>query len=343
MSSLSLLIGEGATSFCYKVNRDGKWLLMKQLKQEFTTDPLYLEALKKEFEVGQHLDHPNIVRYVNGTDTEIFMQYVDGLPLNQFIKMKPNYFKDKANRKRFVDELTSAIDYLHLHQVLHLDLKPTNILITRQGNHVKLIDFGFAYQDCFIYQPAGTEGYTAPEQINGSADLSPASDIYAIGRVLKELNIGSRKVINKCMADDPKRRYQSVEELRAALQSASGRWRYWVVACGVGVVLVGALSFDRQDGAKLSEYNRYEEKMRYFFAPVDSLLSDSLKVGDEFAAAFKEVFDECYRAAKEDELCGKYIETKDNDFANYTQDVFGFFVDRAATEHDGSSVDVSGK
>ncbi|NDV57647.1 serine/threonine-protein kinase [Bacteroides sp. 519] len=338
----SQLIGEGSTSLCYKVNRHNKWFLMKQLKPELTTNTIYLEAFKKEFEVGIHLDHPNIVQYVDKTDTEIFMQYVDGLPLNEFTKIRPGYFKNKNNQNLFISELLSAIDYLHLHQTLHLDLKPSNILITCKGNHVKLIDFGFAYQDAFLYHPAGTEGYTAPEQITGS-ELLPASDIYAIGQVLKEIGIGRKKVINKCIADDPKRRYQSVEELKAALQPTTARKWYLVAACVVVVGLVGTLFLNRQDGAQLSEYDRYTTRLNEYFKPVDSLLKVSPEEHKKFAVIFKEVFDKCYQAAKEDELCGKYIETRNNEFADYTQETRFKYFRIIAEEKYNSFVDTSGK
>ncbi|WP_163214173.1 serine/threonine-protein kinase [Bacteroides sp. 519] len=233
------LIGQGATSVCYKVNRYGKWYVQKWLRPEMATNPLYVSAFKKELELGLRLDHPNIVRYVDiqmdANKFYILTDYVDGLSLDTFLTRHPNHFKNKAKQQQFVKELFSAIEYLHSHQMLHLDLKPENILITRQGHHVKLIDLGFAYQDCYPYNPAGSARYTAPEQIANAEKLSPACDVYAIGRVLQFVGIGSKRVINKCIAIDAKDRYLSVAELQMAYYT---QWKKRLAMAGLCVLFV---------------------------------------------------------------------------------------------------------
>ncbi|NDV65596.1 serine/threonine-protein kinase [Bacteroides sp. 224] len=232
-SPMSYYVGEGVTACCYKVNYYGKWLLMKRLKEEYLQNTLYIAAFRKEFELGVHLDHPNIVRYVDIKEDKeglcILTEYVDGLTLDEFQKETPTHFKNKVNQKQFITELLAAIEYLHQHQILHLDLKPDNILITRQGNHVKLIDFGFAYQDCYLYQPAGSGKYAAPEQKTKIGNLSPACDIYAIGCILRGIGVGSKEFIGKCTAFNPQKRYQSINEMRSSMLSAMKR-RYAVSA-----------------------------------------------------------------------------------------------------------------
>jgi serine/threonine protein kinase len=147
------LIGEGSTSICYKVRYNGKWFSKKQLKPEYKNFQLYRSALRKEYELGSRIDCPYVVHYSDiGEDRDgpyILTDYVDGQPLSKFIDDNPDYFKSRHARKRFTDELFSAVECLHTHQILHLDLTPSNILITKIEHHVKLIDYGFSYQDSY--------------------------------------------------------------------------------------------------------------------------------------------------------------------------------------------------
>jgi serine/threonine protein kinase len=97
--------------------------------------------------------------------------------------------------------------------VLHLDLKPDNIMMTHIGNHVKLIDLGYCYQDGFPFSTGGTLGYAAPEK-----EKTAASDIYSLGRIFSELGITGERIVDKCLRAEPFERYQSIDELVAALR-----------------------------------------------------------------------------------------------------------------------------
>ena len=82
-------------------------------------------------------------------------------------------------QKKIAEELMDAVGYLHSKGIVHRDLKPENILITRNGEHLKLIDFGLADSDSYaiLKQPAGTSGYMSPEQkVTAVADVR--NDIY---------------------------------------------------------------------------------------------------------------------------------------------------------------------
>jgi len=221
----------GSTSDTYKVRINGKWHFMKRPKQKFTDHPQYNAAFEKEFDIGYTLDHPNIVRYISkGRDKNGFYfltEYVDGQTLKDFISNNPTYFKKKENVQKFIEQLLSALSYLHQKQILHLDLKPENILITHIGHDVKIIDLGFAYSDCYQFLTAGkTNLYAAPEQIN-NGKIDQRTDIYGVGMVLlyvftqttdkKELNKiaqSYKSIVSKCLNDTIENRYFDVFSLR---------------------------------------------------------------------------------------------------------------------------------
>ena len=107
--------------------------------------------------------------------------------------------------------LIDALSYLHSRQTQHRDLKPSNIILTDNGQYLKLIDFGLSDTDshAILKAPAGTEGYMAPE---GS------SDIYSLGCILREMHLGwtSRWVTKKCCAP-LNRRYKDTATIKRDL------------------------------------------------------------------------------------------------------------------------------
>lgn len=216
--SIEQIDAHGATCDSFRVKLYGKLHFLKRLKPAFTGDIRYQEALRKEFETGYRLEHPNLVRYISLTDDGILMEYVDGETLSQRIAAHPEYFT-KQNTDKFLHQLLDAVACLHSHQVLHLDLKPDNVLLTRINSDVKLIDLGCCYTDTFADTPGRTNAYAAPEQLSGGS-VDERTDIYAIGKILERLPHHDiyNKVIARCMAADPSKRYQSVEEVKKALR-----------------------------------------------------------------------------------------------------------------------------
>lgn len=205
-------VAAGGTCACYLLRRHGRLLLKKQLLPAFAHDERHRQALEKEFEVGFQLDHPNIPRYLEYHGDSLLMDFVDGVTLTEFLRQHPDYFRKRQHARQFADELLSAVDYLHQQQILHLDLKPDNIMITRIGNHVKLIDLGFCHQDSHPFTTGGTAYYAAPDK-----EKTPASDIYSLGRIFSELGIGRKAVVAKCLSANAADRYQSVDELARAM------------------------------------------------------------------------------------------------------------------------------
>lgn len=171
------------------MQRYGKWFVLKSLKAEYTSDPVYNGLLDKEYQLMMQLNHPNVVR-VYGMEEDavmgrsIVMEWVDGLTLEELMQEKPSI----ELRRTICRQILDALAYCHAQQIIHRDLKPSNILITRNGNNVKIIDFGLSDSDGFavLKEPAYTEAYAAPEQLAGE-ELDCRTDLYAFGRILNQL------------------------------------------------------------------------------------------------------------------------------------------------------------
>lgn len=222
-----------------KIRRQGKWFILKGLKDEYRDQQAYIELLKKEYDLGIQLDHPNIVKILaKEINPEIgpciVMEYVDGVTLDEFLAGKPSV----TSRKKVVEQLVEVLVYIHGKQIIHRDLKPSNILVTRNGNNVKVIDFGLSDADDYavLKQPAGTLKYMAPEQKEDDVKIDGRVDIYAFGLLLKEIFPHRyRHIAAKCSRPDRERRYANAEALRKAFDRHA-RW-LWMLPILIGVVL----------------------------------------------------------------------------------------------------------
>ena len=226
---------QGATCDTFRVKLYGKLHFLKRLKAEYAGDIRYREALRKEFETGYQLEHPNLVRYLSLDKNGILMEYVDGETLSQRLAKNPDYFNEQKHTDKFVRQLLGVLGYLHSHQVLHLDLKPDNILLTHINNDVKLIDLGFCRTDAFVDTQGYTSGFAAPEQLSGG-EVDVRTDIYAFGKILALLPNHSlyNKVIARCTAENPSARYQSIDEI---LYDINHRRRYFLYAAAFAAIV----------------------------------------------------------------------------------------------------------
>lgn len=201
--------------------RFGRFYALKSLSPKYREDAFFKECLAKEFQIGVQLDHPNIVR-VNSIENDpvlghcLVMDFIQGIQLDEWLATNPS----KKLKKQVIEQIFSAITYCHGKQICHYDLKPSNILITENGTSVKIIDFGLADQDSYaiLKHASGTRQYAAPEQLEGGK-LDCLTDIYALGRILQLLFPKRfRRAKIAANAADPKKRPQSVEELRHLMQ-----------------------------------------------------------------------------------------------------------------------------
>ena len=206
----------------FSAKRFGKRYMLKCLKDDFLMTPAYRLALKKEFEIGVQLDHPNIchilsMEEVQGIGPSIVMEYVDGETLDVF--MQEGRLTKQLARK-FVAQLTDALAYMHNKQILHRDLKPSNIMVTHHGNNIRLIDFSLSDSDTFnIFKaPGGTTGYIAPELMLPHASADIRSDIYSLGVLMARMAEQCRdrqmkRAAYACMNRDPEKRPANMAEV----------------------------------------------------------------------------------------------------------------------------------
>lgn len=210
--------------------RYGKLHILKSLQPFYSSQEFYKQLLLKEFNIGYQLDHPNIRHTIGWEKNDllgnyIVLEYIDGIPLTTFIEQGK---LTRALAYKFITETCNALQYIHNKQLIHKDLKPNNILITYNGNNVKLIDFGLA--DCDDYEilkiPAGTEKYLAPEQLDPNATLDCRTDIYSLGIIIEELATILKdhklaSIAQKCTCQNPNSRFNNTAEIVETLKSKS--------------------------------------------------------------------------------------------------------------------------
>lgn len=280
-----------------KVKRQGRWYMLKGLKPEFQQQIVNLELLKKEFELMVQLDHPNIVKSYAKELNETFgpcivMEYIDGMTLDRFLESNPS----RQKRRKIVDQLVDALTYIHSKQVLHRDLKPSNILITRNGNNVKIIDFGWSDTDDYaiLKQSAGTKGYMAPEQLVPDQKTDCRADIYAFGLLLRRLFPHRyRLVSNRCTQKDPSRRYPDMEAVRKALERQDQARRSLPILTTLALAALCVLLVARRPAAPpeapeplvtvmtVDEKNYLDEAFWYMAQLIEPILQEA-KQGKEY-------------------------------------------------------------
>ena len=213
----------GGTSDVYLTVLDGRRVLVKKLRKEFVDNEFYRNLYHKEYELGHELSHPNLVVYRSYLESSegpmIALDYIDGLTLAEILESESQYFLKKSNLAKMVNQLLSCLDYMHTHQVVHLDLKPGNIMITQLNADVKVLDPGFCYSDTFHSTPGCDPEFAAPEQLDKSRyhEVGTCSDIYAVGRLLQEIEKAAGKklprpyhrLMERCLEDEVAKRPES--------------------------------------------------------------------------------------------------------------------------------------
>ena len=186
-------------SALYRGKRYGRWFILKGLTDEQQTLTNFRLLQEREFRLGMQLVHPNIVATYSLEEVPaigrcIIMEAVDGQTLDCWLAAKPG----RQKRERVLMQLLDAVEYLHARQLVHHDLKPGNILITRNGENVKLIDFGLS----------DTDDSAAPTPNDVQDDLLHLADLIDLLHLR-----GYKPIARACR----KRRYKNIAELRKGI------------------------------------------------------------------------------------------------------------------------------
>ena len=247
---------KGGMALVYKGQKGGFSRAFKFVRPDKAVNtPKLVQQFLKEIRLQTTLDHPNIVKILdayphqqaNGTSfTVLEMEWLNGLDLQRYIEQKAKTGLGETSIKKIANQVLDGLQYAHNHNILHLDIKPSNLFRTFDG-YIKIIDFGIARvvgENATIVDGAekltlttetgestfkGTLAYASPEQQVG-AKLGYTSDIYSFGKVLHFLSTGSTdpscevkspklaEIITKCTMQNPKHRYQSCKEIKEAFE-----------------------------------------------------------------------------------------------------------------------------
>jgi len=205
------------------------WML-KGIVGDMAEELTFQEMLRKECDLLQRAQpHEGIVRCEGLEDVEgygmcLVMEYISGKSLAEMLEMPGALSED--DKRRVLSELLDAVEHLHKVGIIHCDLKPENIMLTEDGCHVKLVDFGLADAADYLILKAnsGTPQYMPPERKAGGEALE-RTDIYAIGKIIEALNLGGpyAECAKNCLQDKDMR-YANVEELRRSLDEGVKRY-----------------------------------------------------------------------------------------------------------------------
>jgi serine/threonine protein kinase len=235
-----------------------RMVAVKVLLPKFSQNPQFKELFLKEAEIVAKFTHPNIVQiysiHVIQNIYFIVMEYVEGTTLRDKIRSEGRVAEEVT--LRIIDQISLALSETHKRGIIHRDIKPQNILLTREGIP-KVADFGLAVNIREVTlegtSTAGTPTYMSPEQARGDLPI-PASDIYSLGvvmyfmlsgkipyrsnsvmEVMREISAGNKidiseaapvlsaslvKVVRKAMETQVSHRYINMEAFNAAVRDA---------------------------------------------------------------------------------------------------------------------------
>jgi len=247
--------GMGQVYVARHLELPGKLVVIKILIPTSANDPDALKRFKREVAALTLIDHPNVVSVLGADELPdgkpyIVMQYIDGLTLRSEISRERMDVKRAAS---LIKQIGAAVSHAHDKGVLHLDLKPENIMLQLLSDGtevVKIVDFGIAKiknsvgaTSTLNTVPIGTVAYMSPEQSQRGERLTAASDVYSMAVVACEMITGerpvqaapaslkpialptslsakARKIIARALSFEAKDRYQSAKQFGDDLAEA---------------------------------------------------------------------------------------------------------------------------
>jgi serine/threonine-protein kinase len=267
--------GRGSMGVVYQAEDTtlGRQVALKFLNEEFANSPSALERLRREACTSASLNHPGICT-LHGLEQHqgqpcLVMEFLEGTSLARLITAVGPLPAERA--LAIAMEVCAALAAAHAEGVVHRDIKPGNLFLTRSGT-TKITDFGIALrgEECGSVT-CGTPDYASPEQCRGEK-VDGRSDIFSVGLVLYEMVTGGpfnhcgapaaraypvrlpkglERIIERCVEPDPAHRFQTARELHDALRDLkeetgrrSRRW-LWMAIAGcliLGIAGLGLLS-----------------------------------------------------------------------------------------------------
>ncbi|MGP8238604.1 MAG: serine/threonine protein kinase [Limisphaerales bacterium] len=245
--------GQGGMGTIYKARQPqlDRLVALKILSPALGRDPAFAEHFSREAQALAKLNHSNIVSVFDfgraGSYYYFLMEYVDGVTLRALMNQRAI---SPEEAQRIVIEICHALQYAHEEGIVHRDFKPSNIILDKKGR-VKIADFGLArLLSKNAKEPSGgghlfmgTPVYMPPEQMERPWKVDRRADIYALGVMLYEMLTGELpighfqppshkagvdpsldKVVLRALGKQPWRRYQNANEVRAAVETATGRF-----------------------------------------------------------------------------------------------------------------------
>ena len=223
-------LGEGGMGEVFRAvdTRLGRAVAIKTTREQFN------ERFEREARAISSLNHPNVCTLYDVGPNYLVMELVEGETIAALLKTGP---LDMKTAILYASQILAGLAEAHSKGIVHRDLKPGNVMIARTG--VKVLDFGLAKSgtDDTVtgsHMAIGTPAYMAPEQRKGKP-ADARADIYAFGCMLYEMLVGTRvgpnrrriapgkleRIVNRCLEEDPARRWQSAAELQRELAAVS--------------------------------------------------------------------------------------------------------------------------
>ncbi len=194
-------IGRGGTAIVYRAidTRRGQAVALKVLPPLLATDPMFLKRFIKEGQNAARLRHQNIVATYEAGEFDgyyyIAMELVNGGTLAELSSQRTELFTLDESIN-ILSQLAAALDFAHSQELLHRDVKPSNVLMAADGR-ILLADFGTVKQmfgeHTMMTAPSqriGTPSFMSPEQIAGTIPIDARSDVYSLGVIAYKLFTG---------------------------------------------------------------------------------------------------------------------------------------------------------
>lgn len=237
-SNIELLQSRSHTML-YVATRYGRRYILKALTPDAVGLSDYRLQQQKEFQLGVSITHPHIaatysLEQVPDVGMCIVQEWIDGVTLGEWMQTKPS----RAAKHRVLEQLLDALAYLHSRQLVHHDLKPDNILITRHGENVKLIDFGLSEVDSSV----------------SARSNDPVKDVQAVQRMFGIM---------------PNHRFDTIDALRKALNRREKIFRAIPIVLSLMILIAALILFGQARHTKIDEQRKYEAMQ----AQVDSLIA----------------------------------------------------------------------